>query len=183
MASDEIPTFAYMLFSCDWREGLGEEFRDWYYGDIIECFAEGEDQADSLEHLWSFGWEDFMNRAAPVQLTLGFDVRRPILESLESIGVEPFFRIGYFNEQDNVLAFRIGDAGPRIDPRNHSAAENPNDVERFGEVLRSTVTLARSEGRSLLFVGGWGWYYDMEIPLDVQKLIGRCGMEFVNRHP
>ena len=183
MAESNTKTFAYMLLSCDWRDGLRGEFRDWYYGDIIEGFSEGEDQAESPEDLWSFGWEKFMNRVAPVQLTLGFDVRRPILESFKSIGVEPFFRTGYFNEPDNVLVFEIGDTEPRLDAGGYSAAKNPSDVDRLVKVLRSTITIARREGRSLLFVGGWGWYYDMEIPLSVQELIRRCGMEFVNRHP
>jgi hypothetical protein len=182
MAESNTKTFAYMLLSCDWRDDFREALRDWYYGDIIEAFSEGEDQAESPEELWSFGWEAFMNRVAPVQLTLGFDVRRPILESFKSIGVEPFFRAGGFKQPDNIFAFEVGDAEPRIDPREHSS-ENPFDVDRLAKVLRSTISIARHEARSLLLVGGWGWYYDMEIPLNVQELIRDSGMEFANRHP
>jgi hypothetical protein len=49
-------------------------------------------------------------------------------------------------------------------------------------VLRATAELAREQGRGLLFVGGWGWYYDMEIPSDVKPVLQRAEFRFVTRH-
>jgi hypothetical protein len=44
------------------------------------------------------------------------------------------------------------------------------------------VTLARSQARGLLFVGGWGWAYDMEVPAEAQSVLWEAGLEFITRH-
>jgi hypothetical protein len=43
------------------------------------------------------------------------------------------------------------------------------------------VALARSERRSLLFIGGWGWYYHMDVPSDVEDVFRQAGMGFYDR--
>lgn len=174
-------TFAYLLLACKWSDEFKSEISDWYFGDIIEAFSEGEDQADCPEDIWSFEWEGFMDRVAPVQLTLGWDPRLYLVSLFKGEGIEPYFATGYADEPNNIICFdRLPDG--LVFSGEAEKIPNPTDRERFDEVLRQTMEMARSQNRSLLFIGGWGWYYEMEVPSDRKTILQQAGLKFVNRH-
>jgi len=171
-------TFAYLLLSCGMDDELLKQLRQVYHGDIIEAFAEGEDQAEDADALWAFGWDINMARIAPVQLTRALDVR-PILR--EQLG-DPIVRVerdedGAYN--GSIMYFRPN-ALPRSLPPN--LANDHDDLSRFHAVLRETARLARAMESGLLFIGGWGWHYEMEVPAPQQVLMRQSGMAFVSRH-
>jgi hypothetical protein len=90
--------------------------------------------------------------------------------------------MGYFGEDNNVIYYH---QLPRdLDLRRSavSTVRNPRDKARFNEVLTATVELARAQRRGLLFIGGHGWYYDMEIPPEVTPVLSNAGFQFVTRH-
>jgi len=167
-----------MLFACTWSEEFEAELADWYSGDMIEAFMEAEDQHDP----WSFGWEGFMARIAPVQLTDGWDVHPYLIETFARMRVEPAYRLGYLDETDNVVFFARAPGGfesPNIGAAPIGLAA---DVARFHEVLEATIDLASSQGSGLLFVGESGWAYDMDVPMAARGTLERAGFRFATRH-
>ena len=137
---------------------------------------EGEEQGDP----WSFGWEEFMGRTAPVQLTDGWDVRPYIVQLFSEAGIQPAYRLGYFGEADNLVFF---DRLPRsLGADTAGPIGSKEDVRRFREVLDSTIDLAAASSRGLLFVGQAGWAYDMEVRNSARRVLDRAGFRFVTRH-
>ncbi len=57
-----------------------------------------------------------------------------------------------------------------------------SDESRFYDVLQNTVAEASRRNADILFIGGWGWYYEMEIPDEQQRLFKRMGLPFITRH-
>jgi hypothetical protein len=182
MKVKEEKTFAYVLLACSWSKDFESQLSDWYYGDIIEAFVESEDQARTSEHLWAFGWEKLMARIAPVQLTLGWDPRPYVISIFHEANIEPYYRLGYLEERDNILYFDQLPPEQILLSATAGIVPNPPDKIRFDEVLLSTIELARSLNRGLLFIGGWGWYYDMDIPREVESVLRQTGMQFFTRH-
>ncbi|MCS3918013.1 hypothetical protein Q2T83_16020 [Fervidibacter sacchari] len=178
----ERKTFVYLLLACSWSRDLESQLSDWYYGDIIEAFIESEDQARRPEDLWAFGWEEFMARITPVQLTLGWDPRPYIISIFANANIEPYYRLGYFEEHDNILYFDKLPPKWILPSATAGIVPNPPDKIRFDKVLLSTIELARSLNRGLLFIGGWGWDYDMDIPREVEPILRQAGMQFFTRH-
>lgn len=176
--TEDATTFAYLLLSCSWTPELESELAGWYHGDIIEAFAEGEDQLDP----WSFGWEEQMARVAPVQLTRGWDPRPYMRSVLLAAGIEPQVAIGYSGEVDNALYFAQlpADANAILVTTNN--APDTSDRHRFDQVLTATAELARKQDRGILFVGGEGWYYEMEVPPEATPSLRDAGFMFLTRH-
>jgi hypothetical protein len=199
---EEIETFAYLLLSCAWSPEWEEEFSGWYYGDVIEVVAESEDQAEEPAQLWWKEWQAFSDRVAPVQLTLGWDVRPYLLAIFSKYSIIPSFRSydATFGDRDNILYFDtplpslenvnqievrqmefdldIPPSAPLLPEKMVYAA----DKDRFDAVLDATIDLARRQDRGLLFVGGWGWYYDMAVPAVTKPVMQQAGWVFIDRH-
>jgi hypothetical protein len=60
----------------------------------------------------------------------------------------------------------------------------PEDFQRFQEVVDATVELAREQNRSVLFVGGSGFSYDIDAEhlTDAAPILKEAGMKFLDRH-
>lgn len=168
-------TFAYLLCVGKTNEGFEGKLNGWYFGDIIEAFSEAEDQARKPADIWSFNWDEHLSRVAPVQLTRGLDVRPLLLAALPA----PNFRFeteGLFGGSTFIFS------APSVGSPAFRPPQASDDQSRFYAVLRATVSLAVPEKARVVFVGGWGWYYDMEVPAKQQRLLKKMGMPFVTRH-
>jgi hypothetical protein len=199
---EEPETFAYLLLSCIWSPEWEEEVSGWYYGDLIEVVAESEDQAAEPTQLWLDEWKVYSDRITPVQLTLGWDVRPYLLATFSEYGVTPGFRSydATFGDRDNILYFdhplpslenanqiEVGQFALDLDisppaPLLPEQMVHPADKNRFDAVLNATAELARRQDRGLLFVGGWGWYYEMVVPAVTKSVMRQAGWIFTDRH-
>lgn len=180
---NEETTFAYMVFSSKWSPEMEAEFADWYWGDFVECSMETEDQADEPSAVWAYDLDYEMSRIAPVQLTLGWDPRPTLLQAFEQAGIEPLFR-GTYRDEINWLAFPVPQEPLQWQKVAPQSIPKPVDFQRFQEVVDATIELAREQNRSVLFVGGSGFSYDIdaEYLTDAAPVLKEAGMKFLDRH-
>ncbi len=144
--------------------------------EIIRAFAESENQAVEPEELWCFDWQEQMARVAPVQLTNGLDVRallRVVIDVPHSIYYEwgPPGAGGTTIYYPNVRTAFVP-----------TACKPVNDHTRFMAVLSETVKLAKFLDMGLLFIGGWGWTYELELPPEQRETMRKAAMAFTSRH-
>ena len=192
----EQETFAYAILSCSRMDAIHSEIRaDWSdsgCSDIVECFISLEDQADAGGEIWPFDWDEFMDRVAPAQLTLGWDPRKYLLEVLQKIEILPSYQAGNHDGSNygHIIYFDQLPCQEDIALVANSAMTeqitNPSDRTRFIDVLTSTVDLANSQNRGLLFVGCWGFDYQIDAQYlddkEVKLALERHGMKFFTRH-
>ncbi|MBW3622040.1 MAG: hypothetical protein KY468_01365 [Armatimonadetes bacterium] len=184
---EDLDTFAYMLIAASWTRGIEQYIDTLYSGDIIELHMEEEDQLEAPEHLSTLDLDGYMSRIAPVQLTLGWDPRPCLTETFLNSGIRPHYvQKPQFEDQVpfNICYYREltleGFSFPSSDP-----PPCPADKQRFDEVFTTTLDLARSQDRGLLFIGGWGLGtgYDEDFLADVEPVLRQTRMKFFNRHP
>jgi len=180
---DTETTFAYMVFSCSWNTDLAAEFDDWYWGDFVECSMETEDQAEEPSAVWAYDLDYEMSRIAPVQLTLGWDPRPTLVQVFEHVGIQPLFR-GTYRHETNWLAFPVPHEPLQWQNFAQENIPKPRDFHRFQEVVDATIELAREQNRSVLFVGGSGFSYDIDAVhlTDAAPVLKQAGMKFFDRH-
>lgn len=159
------------------------EFADWYWGDFVECSMASEEQAGEPSAVWAYDLDYELSRIAPVQLTLGWDVRPVLLQVFKQEGIEPFFR-GFNRGEVNWLAFSAPQESlqwQQVAPQN---IPKPVDFQRFQEVVDATVELARTQNGSVLFVGGSGFGYDIDDDFfgNSAPVLKEAGMKFLDRH-
>jgi hypothetical protein len=177
----EERTFAYLLAASDWSEEI-QATVSVSYSDTIELTMSCEDQAETAEQLWPIGWETFMGRIAPVQLTLGWDPRPYLRSVYREAGIEPLYCLRDEMDGDHILYFaQLPPEGFRWSPRARRDRDAPDRV-RFDEVLAATIEIARSQRRGMLFYGGWGWSYEIDYLEDVAHVLEQAGMKFLTRH-
>jgi len=179
-------SYAYMLLSSEWPSELEKELSGWYYGDIIEAHIEAEEQAVDCLDLYPYGWDAFASRVAPVQVTEHFNPIRGLRDFAAMQRVAPSF------DQVNVVYFpgtAILQCGFDLIPESVAISlcksqklVGDRDGLRFAQVLLATLSLARHEQRGLLFIGGEGWYYEMEIAEEKILLMEKTGFLFADRH-
>ena len=179
----EEKTFAYMVLSCNQDIVATGDIVDFYWGDFIECFMESEDQAEEPSGLWAFDMENEVDRIAPVQLTLGWDARPALLQIFECVGIQPEFKGGAYDEI-NFLVFSAPITPLPWISLSPQETPNPSDFQRFKEIIDATVEQAKAQARKLLFVGGWGFSYDIDSEhlSDAAPVLHQAGMKFLNRH-
>ena len=187
---DELETFAYMLISASWSREIEAYLDPFYVGDIIELHLEEEDQAEFPEHLTTLDLDDIMSRIAPVQLTLGWDPRPYLAAYFQGAGILPRYvqKSSDGEASSPICYYEVLPAPGTPLPSITESVPLPQDKRRFEEVLSATLDLARSQGRGLLFIGGWGWSYaydDMVIDYIKRNepVLRAAGMLFLDRHP
>ena len=186
-------TFAYLLLACRWTEEDGIEgdwdlrgIGSWSVGDIIEALIECEDQAQSTEDLWPWGWSGHMRRVSSVQVTEDWDPRRTLLGSLENLGAA-----SVQTWHDRRVWFIEADQVDMLDPESLEphwtyAGKAPRysvDGNRAFRVLRDTLHLAKRSNMGLLFIGDEGWCYDDIEPWDSAiPIMEQDGFLITSRH-
>ena len=134
-----------------------------------------------------------MDRVAPAQLTVGWDPRKYLLEVLHQVDIQPSYQTGYYDNNSNYGDIIYFDQLPSQEDITSLASSvtaeqltNLSDRTRFVDVLTSTIELANSQNRGLLFIGCWGWDYQIDAQYlddeEVKLALERHGMKFFTRH-
>lgn len=189
----ELRTFAYTILSCSRSEIIHEEIRgEWleYNGDVIEAFLSLEGQADAVDNIWPFDWDEFMSRVAPVQLTQDWNPLSYLLALYAHLNITPSYQTKSDDEGNKgyTLYFdHLPTSQSVIDAVDSSVIRlhNSIDQERFFNVLIASIVLARKEDRGILFMGDWGWDYHVDaaqIDDEVKTGLSKHGLEFLTRH-
>ncbi|MCC6537026.1 MAG: hypothetical protein IT162_05720 [Bryobacterales bacterium] len=163
--------FGYVVTVCGGLEP--EDFRGRSYQELLDAFLAAETAATCLDEMWPYGWGRVMRRWAPLQTSGVWDARQDLLRLLGS----PSFRLDHPAIYGGAIMYF-----PRPELRPPAAAEN-KDQRRFHEVVNHAVDLARRRDlqEALLFIGGWGWGYDVELPADQQVTLMAAGFRHVDR--
>lgn len=166
-------TFAYILLTAPHLK----EIDKMYWGGVIEAFMSCEEQWTEAKDLWPFEWGDLMHRVSVVQLTQGYDPRNDLLRNFKKQGIAPIFRQDLDGDKDNIIYF---DKVPK-NILNEDLPPGSKHAKRFLEVLSETISLSSKKGLGFLFVGGWGFSFDMNLELEDQKLIKAEGIKYSSR--
>jgi hypothetical protein len=167
-------TFAYIVLSSSYKK----EIETMYWGGVIEAFISCEEQWIEPKDIWPFEWEKFMYRNAVVQLTNDWDPRLALLNIFKDINIEPSFRQVLNGEKDNIIYF---DKIPSTTSVNVFTNKKSKEYERFVNILSDAVILSKKKQLGLLFIGGWGFSYDINLKEEDQLLLKDIGIKYCSR--
>lgn len=169
-------TFAYILLASPYFK----EIERMYWGSIIEAFISCEEQWLEVSDLWPFGWGNLMSRVSLVQLTQGYDPLNDLMMIFEDKDIMPKLRQDLDRDKNNIVYF---DKLPKDTFNYEDLSCQSKHSKRFLNILNATISLSSKKEAGLLFVGGWGFSYDMNLDLEDQETIRTAGIKYASRVP
>jgi hypothetical protein len=172
--------YVYIFFISKFAEELIVEFKDYYWGGVIEAFISCEQQWIDANDLWPFGMEQYAKRISVVQVAENFNPVDSLLKILASNNVEPRFIQNTNDSENNMLAF---DPTFTLSIFNNSILPKSNYGKRFLKILTKNLDLSKKAGATIFMVGGKGFSLDLELEKVDQQLLKKVGMMFPSRMP